>query len=443
MTLCAEFFTAPSRYNFIILAYGWSLSSVRHTITTYLWLSGAVKYKHFSRFYYFLSGPFCKALESIWTAIIRHAARLIASGEAIRMKVDDTTKKKCGRKIEAAGNYRNGAGSARQEYRVLWGINFVYGIIRLPLRCWPGHFLSMPIGLRVYLKEELARKLGQPFRSRSALAREIIDLAAAVLADRRILVCGDGGYATKDFLRNLPKNLKVVSRFPINSKLYALPEAPAGGRVGRKPQKGQLIGKPKTLLENPKGWQAHPSEEGALIKVFTGLWHSVLPGVQLRMVIVLRKDYQSAPSGNVHPKSKKRELEAFFTTDLSLTVEEILNEYHDRWSIEIDIRDANAYYGLAQDQCRKYQRIVGINNFRMVMAALRTLWFINQVNQPKKLNLLRYRPWYQQKQHPTQLDVISACQEALYYQGISPTIRFIQDMREINDNQKLSLPPAA
>jgi hypothetical protein len=152
------------------------------------------------------------------------------------------------------------------------------------------------------------------------------------------------------------------------------------------------------------------------------------------MVVVLRKEHQTSPQ-----KSRKRTFEAFFTTDLDLTAEEILSEYRQRWSIEIDIRDANAFYGLGQDQCRKYERIVAVNNFRMFLAAARSIWFIKQTENSEHVNLLRFRPWYRQKRYPTQLDVVSAYREALCYQGISPTLRFLQDMNEINPIK--DLPP--
>lgn len=438
MSLFSNFFTTPSLFNFMILAYGWSLATNRHTITSYLWPSGAVSYKHFSRFYLFLSGPFFQVLKQLWSGIILFAAQRVPEDQPIRIKVDDLIKKKSGRKIQGASRYRNAAGSARQEYRVLWGLNFVYATMQIPLGYWPGHFLSIPIGLKIYLKESLARKLRQPYRSRSLLAREMVDLAAELLPNRALRVCADGGYASKGFLRNLLKNVQVVSRFPVNRKLYALPQTPEKGRRGRKPKKGKLIGSPKTLINDPRGWRDHPTEEGAFIKTFTGIWHSVLPGVPIQVVMVWRKDFQQ-----LHPQSPKRLLEAFFTTDRTLSFEEILNEYHDRWGIEIDIRDANAYYGLGQDQCRNYQRIVGVNNFRMIMAAARTLWFIKQLEHAQEFDLLRYRPWYQQKCSPSQLDVISACQEALYYQGISPTIRFIQDMSEIYQDKDKPVPKAA
>ena len=66
---------------------------------------------------------------------------------ALVIEVDDSTQKKAGRHIEGVDRYRNGAGSARQEYRPLWGLNFVGGILRIPLRWWPGPWVSVPTGL--------------------------------------------------------------------------------------------------------------------------------------------------------------------------------------------------------------------------------------------------------------------------------------------------------
>ena len=116
-------------------------------------------------------------------------------------------------------------------------------------------------------------------------------------------------------------------------------------------------------------------------------------------VVVLRRD---AKRSTKRPGQRKPPpaIEAFFTTDLTLSAQDILNEYGDRWAVEIEIRDANAFDGLGQDQCRKRQRIMGANTFRLVMAAARTLWFIDHVECGTALNLCRYRPWYRQKVAP-------------------------------------------
>jgi hypothetical protein len=50
MNLFQGLFSTPSWQTFMYLACGWVLATDRHTITTYLWLTGAATVKHFSRF---------------------------------------------------------------------------------------------------------------------------------------------------------------------------------------------------------------------------------------------------------------------------------------------------------------------------------------------------------------------------------------------------------
>jgi hypothetical protein len=175
------------------LACGWALATDRHTITTYVWLTGASTIKHFSRFSVFLGCPFYTKRWLLWGAVIRRAARFVPAGEVIRVSFDDTTKKKAGTHIEGLARYRNGAGSARQEYRTLRGLNFVFGIMRIPLTRWPGYSLSVPVGLELYFKPEHAQKLNGPYRSRSPLARAILDCMAEQLPERAIRSLADGG----------------------------------------------------------------------------------------------------------------------------------------------------------------------------------------------------------------------------------------------------------
>src|SRR5499427_3054635 len=235
-----EFFTAPSWHTFTSLACGWALAGDRHTITTYMWRTGAATMKHFSRFYVFLGCPLYHKRWHLWGAIIRVAAPLVPAGEIIRVSFDDTTKKKAGRHIEGLARYRNGAGSARQEYRTLRGVNFVLGIMYIPLTRWPGHSLSVPVGCELYLKAPQAQQLNVPYRSRSQLVRDILDFLAAQVPERAIRSLADGGYTTKDYVRRLPKAAHVVGRFPMSAKLYALPPSHPAKRRGASRKKGAL-----------------------------------------------------------------------------------------------------------------------------------------------------------------------------------------------------------
>jgi hypothetical protein len=442
MGLFAGLFTVPSWQTFTVLAYGWAVASgERQTITTYLWLTGGTTVKHFSRFYVFLGGALYQARWQVWARIIRCAAQGVPAEATILIVVDDSTKKKAGRQIEGVGHYRNGAGSARQEYRTLRGLNFVWGLMRVPVPGWPGQSVSIPIGLSLYLKAEQADQLQLPYQTRSALAREIVDFVAAQLPTRRIRVLGDGGYATKDYLHELPAAVDVVSRMLVTGKLYARPLQRITPRRGCPPKKGPLVGSPKTLARKRAGWQPHPTEAGALVQAWTGLWHTVLPGRLIRVVVVrrplrphVRKPGQRKPLPPV---------EAFFTTDLTLSLEAILAQYRERWAVEITIRDSNAFAGFGQDQCRKHERVVGANTLRLVLVAARTLWFVEMTARVAPPPLKRYRPWYRQKCAPSQLDILWTWREALQSAGVFPIPRFTPGLAEIPRELDNPLPLAA
>lgn len=429
--LFASYFTAPSWQSFVLLSYGWALSRSRHTIANYIWLSGGVKYKHFSRFYAFFSQAFLRTVDKLWIAVLQLLDSMLPPEMSIELTVDDTTRKKSGRKIQGASHYQNRAGSARQEYRILWGINFVYVIATFYWQKAGKTFkLALPMGLRVYLKEKVAAELERPFYSRSELARQIIDFITEVLPHRRFILKADGGYSTKAFLRQLSANVKVNGRFPISSRLLDLQPKAKESHLGRPTEKGKDLGTPQEWIQQDKGWSPHPEEKGAWIKTVIGIWHSVLPGIPIKVVAVWRKE--GPPTDK---RSGKKELEAFFSTDISLTESQTLQHYSDRWDIEIDIRDGYAYYGLGKDQCRNLDRIYGVNSFRILMATCRTLWFVRYF-ESRQLKLRKFRPWYRLKQHPTQLDVISASQEAFLIEGISPVARFTPPMEEIPQGQE-------
>ena len=134
MNMFTHCFIPQSFQSFMILAHGWSLSSNRHTISTYLWLSGATSVKHFSRHYAFLSGRFFNVTDQLWSSVIAMIDRMIPTGEVIHLKIDSTIRKKSGRQIHGRDAYRNGAGTARQEYRTLLGLHFVTGISTITVK---------------------------------------------------------------------------------------------------------------------------------------------------------------------------------------------------------------------------------------------------------------------------------------------------------------------
>jgi len=295
MTRFHDLFTAPSWQTLTYLACGGAVAGDRHTMTTSVWLTGAAAVQPFSRVSVFLGCPLSHKRWQLWGAVIRLAAPLIPEGAGMRGSFDDTTKKKAGLPSAGLARYRHGAGSARPEYRTLRGVNFVLGIMPIPLPRWPGSSLSVPGGCELSLKETQAHQLHGPYRSRSQWARDILDFLAQQVPDRPIRRLADGGYATKGSVRRLPKAPQIVGRLPISATLSAFPPPPLPRRRGAPRNKGALLGSPKTLAQTATGWVPHPSAAGAESQAWGGLGHPVWPGRLLRIVGV-RREATRAPA---------------------------------------------------------------------------------------------------------------------------------------------------
>jgi hypothetical protein len=195
------------------------------------------------------------------------------------------------------------------------------------------------------------------------------------------------------------------------------------------------------LARKRAGWQPHPTEAEALVQTWTGLWQSVLPG-RLIQVVVVRRPRQ----GRVRKPGQRKplpQIEALFTTDLTLSLATILAQYRERWAIEITIRESNAFTGFGHDQCRKRERVVGANTLRLLLAAARTLWFVEHAARTPALELQQYRPWYRQKLAPSQLDIVWTWREALHAAGVFPIPRFTRDLVKIQQEPENALPLAA
>ena len=376
---------------------------------------GASAVKHFSRFYVFLGCPLYHQRWKLWGAVIRLAAQFVPEGEVIRVSFDDTTKKKAGRHIEGLARYRNGAGSARQEYRTLRGVNFVLGVMHIPLTQWPGHSLSVPVGLELYLKP------AQPPPSTCRISPEVswsgLSSIASLPGARPAHPEPGGWWLCHEGLRpSVAPGDPHRRALPISAKLTCSRpnQRPSDARPAKK---GDLIGSPKTLAQTATGMVTPPQRSG---RRMTSLGWPVAPGVAWapragRGAATAWRTRSQRPGQRKPPPA----IEAFFTTDLTLSAAEIVREYGHRWAVEIAIRDSNAFDGLGQDQCRTRQRIIGANTFRLVLAAARTLC-IAQVDRGMEVPLCRYRPWYRQEVAPSQLDVAEACREALHEAGIFP-----------------------
>ena len=158
------------------------------------------------------------------------------------------------------------------------------------------------------------------------------------------------------------------------------------------------------------------------------------------MAVTLRFDQFDLFVHSQRPSKKiqQGDLDLFFWGALP-----ILACYGGRWLVEIAVRESVESYGLGQDRCRRYERIVGANAFRLIMAAAQGLWFAQQLGQGQAVDLIRYRPWYRQKRAPSGFDIMWACRERLFAEGIMPTVGFWEKVGVIELVSPSALPRTA
>jgi hypothetical protein len=441
MPLWHGILTAPAWQPFTSLAWGWAVARDRHTITTDLWLTGATAVTHVSRGDGFLGCPRDARRWQLWGTVIRRAAHVGPQDEGLRGIVDEAPKHKAGRQLDGSDRSRYGAGSARPEDRTLRGVHGVFGPRPLPLTRGPGHRLRVPVGFALSRTPEHAPTRHVPSRSRRQFARALLDGAATQWPGRPSRTVADGGYAPQASVRHWPDAVQAVGRVPISAQRDALPPKPTHKRRGAPRTHGHRLGSPTTWATTATGWAPQPSGAGAAVHAWWGLWHAVVPG-RLRQVVVRRREATRGPK-TPGPRTPPPPVEAFVTTELSLSPEALLSADRDRWAGASDRRDAHAFEGLGHEQCRQRHRISGANTCRVVLAAARTRWFRDQVARRTGVNRCRSRPWYRPQVAPSPRDVLWACREALHAAGIFPLPRVAPDLAATHEEPDHALPLAA
>jgi len=102
----------------------------------------------------------------------------------------------------------------------------------------------------------------------------------------------------------------------------------------------------------------------------------------------------------------------------------MLASSQERWAMEMAMRDGQAFYGVAQAQCRKLTPILGANTLRWLMAVAWTRWGIDHSARAGGVALCRLRPGYRHKVAPSQMDSAGACRAVLHEEGSFPIPRF-------------------
>jgi hypothetical protein len=238
------------------------------------------------------------------------------------------------------------------------------------------------------------------FRAKLELAAELVGWAAEWVRflGRAVRVVADGFYARRPFLRAAARaGVAVISRLRKDAGLRTLPRRPRAGRRrrGRPPTYGPGRISLAKRAGQRRGWQVVQARQygevrAKAIKTSLATWRPA--GGQTRVVLV-REEHGWL---------------ALFSTDVTLSAEEILSAAADRFGIEQDFHDLKEVGGLGQQQLRDIWANVGAFHVSAWVHVLVELWAWGQ---PREAICDRSEsPWDSAERRPSHADRRKALQ---------------------------------
>lgn len=363
---------ARHRWRLPLLLVGMLFAQGRRTVTT--WLRAAGVSSDFADYYYFLASLGRKT-ETVATRLLTLALRNLALPERLLAVIDDSPTKRYGPKVEGADIHHNPTpGPADQQY--LYG--HIWVTLSLALRHPQWGSLALPLRAMLYVRQKtlasIPRQRGWKFATKLILAARLVEWIAPIVkqAGKTLWIVVDGGYTKAPFLRRaLQAGVTVVGRLRRDAALRDLPpKLRAGQRRGRgRPRKyGQNKISLAKRAARKQGWQKlECTLYGRLIvkkyKTFLATYRPV--GGAIRVVLV----------------KEEHGWLAFYSTDVNASVQEILEAFADRATIEQDFHDVKEVWGAGQQQVRNIWTNVAVYHMNLWMHTLVELWAWNRTHE--------------------------------------------------------------
>ena len=319
------------------------------------------------RFYTFMASstlPWQKLWQTVWG--------LIPSPETegrLLVALDDCINPKIGKNIFGCETIFDHAAKANQS-QYPWAQNFVaVGLLKQV----KGRWACLLLDFRFYFAkktidaEKATAKIKGvvvPFQTKLELAGQMLIGIGHYFPTSPLLAVTDSWFGNQSLWRQVRKVLgdrfHILSRLRCNNVLYAQPDASQSGQRGRRRKYGKRLGsvtemvvevrqKAKTYTVNLYGKHRDVCAYDAVVMLKT-------LKCPVRVVWVFRKTQWIA----------------MFTTDLELSVTQIIEYYGARWKIESGFKELKQDIGSRTSQCRNAQAVN--NHLQFCMMASTITW---------------------------------------------------------------------
>ena len=390
----APCFTAPTFPVFCQLASAWGLCPGRHTLTRLYSLAEPKQARAHDAYHRFF-GWGAWLMAHLWRQLAAVLLEAFCPQGPVPLDLDDTLFHKSGRHVQGAAWWRDAVRSTSTRLVRGLGLNLVVLTLRVQPP-WGGEPLGLPLNVRLHRKHDLTTL---------DLAGQMLRELAAWFPQRHWRLATDGAYASLA-KRGLP-HCHLTSRLRRDAALYELPPQTRCAKRGRPRKKGRRLPTPEQMAQTSSGWKRltlHLRGKRVQRLAFARqvLWYEVCP--DRAVLLVICRD----------PKGKEPD-DFFFTTDLTATATQVIEQYAGRWSIEDTFKNVKQHLGGQDPQVWKGQGPMRAAAFAFWLYSLTWAWYLQTHRSTPRLPR---RPWYPQKARPSFADALAAVRRSLWRQYI-------------------------
>ena len=317
------------------------------------------------RFYTFMASS---ALP--WQGLWQTVWGLIPSPETegrILVALDDCINPKVGRNIFGCETIFDHAAKANQS-KYPWAQNIVSVGLLKPIK---GRWACLFLDFRFYLpiktiaaQKDTAKIRGEviAFQTKLAQAGTMLIEIATYFSPSPLLAVTDSWFGNESLWKPvrqvLGSRFQLLSRLRSNNVLYDQPQERKPGQRGRRRKYGQRLGSATDMAKTVQQWATHYG-----VNLY-GKQRAVRAYDQVVMLKTLKCPVR------VVWVFRKTQWVALFTTDLDLSVTQIIEYYGARWKIESGFKELKQEIGSRNSQCRNAQAVTNHLNFCMMAGTI-------------------------------------------------------------------------
>jgi hypothetical protein len=438
LTMFRPAFSTPTYHRFGVLLLAAVLTTGRRTVTNVLRTVREKAPGHMSSYH----RVFSQRRWSAWALarpLITFLLDHVVPPGPVLLAGDDTVTERPGPCVFGKGRHRDGVRSTHSYTAYRWGHKWVVVsvLVKLPFAARPW---ALPVLAALYRPPEWDRVHGTRHKTPAHLSRLLLARLMRWFPKRHFIFVGDSGYGTSETARFCGKHrrhLTLVSKFYGDAALYAPPPPRRASTVGRPRVKGQKLASPQGVVANTAHrtslrvvWYGGTTRD---IEVVTGTGHWYRIGEAL---VEVRWVY-------VHDCTGTHRDEYFFTTDLTMKPQHVVECYTQRWSIETTFQECREYLKLESTKGYGQHTVL---RFTPCLFGLYTLVVLLYLHLPRPSDTLRAVFW-KGKSTVTFSDMMTCVRRALWQQWVFQTQAASQEFSKLSpslqDTILYALAPAA